>query len=51
MRDILRVNKMLNFRQSKLAHANQGIARRDLIAEGRADLGAGKGEPAVVELK
>ena len=45
---VVGVHEMLNLRLRELAHAEQTLARRDLVAEGLADLRRRKGELAAV---
>ena len=45
------VAEVLHLGLLELAHAEQARARRDLVAEGGADLGGGEGQLALVELQ
>ena len=47
----LRIGKVLDFRHGKLAHANKTRPGRDLVTEGRTDLGRGEGKLALVKLQ
>lgn len=48
---VCRIQKVLDFSHGELSHSDEARAGRDLVSEGVADLGAGKGQSTLVELQ
>lgn len=48
---VCRVTEMLDLRQGELSHSDQSRPGRDLVPEGRSDLGGREGQLALVELQ